>query len=273
VEEKTASGLPAGAGKNEVQSDFPDNGAVLRLVPEGRAVLPATGHRTVSRQVLLRPFEIEAAPVTNHQYTEFLNRQLSTLTIARGVVRDEDEIWLMLGEIFGGYEPIIFRGGSFHLKDAAFAAHPVLRVTPYGAAAYAAHYGRRLPNMAEWYRAVGVEPVDPGDAAPVTNPTDMSAMHEMMMGNGRTTEDEAQDPSRKWPQSVSSLRRNKFDIRVMPRGFGEWALLSVGKKPIENFTQANFAIMPEGVKRQAWEAFEEVGFRCVKPVENAPATD
>ena len=37
--------------------------------------------------------------VTNHQYQEFLNHNLTEIRAERGVVRAEDQIWLLLGKI------------------------------------------------------------------------------------------------------------------------------------------------------------------------------
>jgi len=270
-QEGSVSGGPPDASTMEDKSDFTDSGAVFRSIPGGHVVLPASGDREVGQQVNLGPFQIEAAPVTNHQYIEFLNSQLSTLTIARDVVRDEDEIWIMLGEIFEGYEPVVFRKGRFHLKDAAYAAHPVLRVTPYGAAAYAAYYGRRLPSMAEWYRAVGIEPTGSDDTAFDPNPSDMAEMHESMMARDQKPGSDTRQDSRSRPESVGALRQNKHDIRLMPQGFGEWALLAIEQESDGNLLKADAVIMPDGVKRKPWEAFEEVGFRCVRPVKDAPA--
>ena len=113
--------------------DLPnESGAVLRAIPGGQITIPAIGSSDVSRTVAVPPFQIEEAPVTNHQFIEFLNSQMSSLTIARGVVRDENEIWLLLGEIIDGYEPIVFRNGRFQLRNAGYAAQLELKGRPLG---------------------------------------------------------------------------------------------------------------------------------------------
>ena len=91
----------------------------------------------------VNPFYMDENQVTNHQYVEFLNHHLSQLEVERGVVRMDDEIWLMLGEIYEGYEPIEFKDGEFKVTNAIYTSFPVLRVTAYGAAAYARFYSRR----------------------------------------------------------------------------------------------------------------------------------
>ena len=78
--------------------------------------------------------------VTNHQYVEFLNQNLSMIRLERGVVRVEDEIWLLLGELIDGYEPIVFQTGEFKVSKMVYASLPALRVTVYGASSYARFY-------------------------------------------------------------------------------------------------------------------------------------
>jgi serine/threonine-protein kinase len=55
--------------------------------------------------------------------------------------------------VFTGFEPIVYRNGRFMLNNPALAAYPVVKVTAYGAAAYARYYGKRLPTEAEWLLA------------------------------------------------------------------------------------------------------------------------
>jgi hypothetical protein len=53
---------------------------------------------------------------------EFLNHNLSMIRVERGVVRAEDEIWLLLGEVMEGYEPIVFQQGAFKVSKIAYAS-------------------------------------------------------------------------------------------------------------------------------------------------------
>ncbi len=87
------------------------------------------------------------------QFVECLNQVPSRVQVKDGIVRGNGRIWLYLGEVKPGYEPILFNG-RFHLDIAEHASCPVVRVTGYGAAAYAHFYGERLPTVAQWFYAV-----------------------------------------------------------------------------------------------------------------------
>ena len=75
----------------------------------------------------------------------------------KGVVRVDDEIWLLLGEVRENYGSIVFKEGEFKVNKIAYASFPVLRVTAYGASSYARFYNRRLPTYTEWLLALGNE--------------------------------------------------------------------------------------------------------------------
>ncbi len=65
-------------------------------------------------------------------------------------MKKNGEIWFYLGEGTEPHEQIVYRHDRFHLRDTQHAAHPVVRVTWYGASAYAHHYGKQLPTEYEW---------------------------------------------------------------------------------------------------------------------------
>ena len=65
---------------------------VLHKVPTGKLALGAE-----SRQV--ESFYMDETQVTNHQYVEFLNQVLPRIHVERGVVKGDDKIWLLLGEV------------------------------------------------------------------------------------------------------------------------------------------------------------------------------
>ena len=103
----------------------------------------------VRQKVLVESFYIDEFFVTNLQFVEFLNHNLSRINIENGVVKGDGANWLLLGEVFARYEPIIYRNEKFHVSDPDRASSPVLRVTGYGASAFASFYGRRLPTEVE----------------------------------------------------------------------------------------------------------------------------
>jgi serine/threonine-protein kinase len=245
-----------------------EDGATLRYVSGGNVDLPENMAQAADRLIKVNPFYMDEAPVTNHQYVQFLNQNLSMLTVARGVVRSEDEIWLLLKEIFEEYEPIVFRKGKFHVSNAAYASLPVLRITAYGAAAYARFYNRRLPTVEEWLYAFGnngkSEKVTPQHDSRTTDTMAMDKMHATMI-QGQTEDNGAASKSlasRLVP--VSALNSNKNGIRRMLDGFNEWSWLAMTPNVRRQSTDSDYVLMPEAVPRQPWEAFEEVGFRAVQ---------
>ena len=46
----------------------------------------------------------------------------SMIRVERGVVRAEDEIWLLLDEVMESYEPIAFQKGEFKVSKIAYAS-------------------------------------------------------------------------------------------------------------------------------------------------------
>jgi serine/threonine-protein kinase len=126
------------------------DGARMRLLPGGEVILPE--HLGSDKFVALgvSPFYMDEAEVTNFQFVEFLNQVLSKIEVQDNTVRSEGQTWFVLGPVFTGFEPIVYRSGRFMLNNPALAAYPVVKVTAYGAAAYARYYGKRLPSEAEW---------------------------------------------------------------------------------------------------------------------------
>jgi serine/threonine-protein kinase len=242
-----------------------NDGSTLRLIPGGKITLPGNIHHNSERSINVDSFYIDEAPVTNHQYVQFLNQNLSTLFVAKGVVRQDDEIWLLLGDIFKEYNPIIFREGKFHVSRAAYASFPVLRVTADGASAYARFYNRRLPGYEEWLHAMGNNEKtevksEPNNMGP-NDALSMQYMHNRMMGDQSKT-DKPPEVSAKRLSPVSGYVANKYGVRFMDNGFGEWSLrgtIATSRQSVENL---DYILVPSGVMRQPWEAFEEVGFRC-----------
>jgi serine/threonine-protein kinase len=262
---------PLTSESTPAQSILAEDGATLQFISGGEVTLPENlTHQTESVRKV-DSFYMDVAPVTNHQYVQFLNQNLSILTIARGVVRADDEIWLLLGEIFGGYNPIVFRKGKFHVSNAAYASFPALRVTANGAAAYARFYNRRLPTYEEWLYAVGIggkTEVQSGQLDMQSNETpDMENMHARMMESQKKGDESATESLAKRLSPVSTYKENKYGIRAMDSGFSEWSLQSASVLSEEPSRSPDYILMPTGVTRQPWEAFEEVGFRSAQNVE------
>jgi serine/threonine-protein kinase len=217
------------------------DGETLHLVTRGKVNLPGNLRQGAGESVTVPAFYMDETEVTNHQYVEFLNKVLPGLKVEGGVVQRGNEIWLLLGEVMKGYEPIIYEHGKFRIKDPMHASCPVLRVTGYGAAAYSRFYGRRLPTVAEWLLAF-----KNGGEVPETAPV---------------------------PSPVLLSPANRYGIRGLNGKVAEWALTS---PPTENApghedyvvlgsAETNSQPGPAAILRHPWEAFEDVGFRCVVP--------
>jgi serine/threonine-protein kinase len=247
-----------------------EDGTALRLIPGGTVMLPAKSTKEESRAVKVDPFYLDEAPVTNHQYVEFLNNNLSRIRVAKKVVQSEDEIWLLLGNVKEGYEPIVFHYGKFKLTNAAYASFPALRVTAYGASAYARFYNRRLPTIEEWLYVYGngqaSEETTGQKESGVADNIDMEKMHERMdQDQNRANAPVAKTQINKL-SPVSSYRASKYGIRVVPKGFGEWSFDGMTSNSKEGPGESRYVLMPSGVPRQPWEAFEEVVFRSALSV-------
>ena len=266
-ENMTAAGTKPDGSKLTLLTE---DGATLHLIPGGTVALPAKSATEEKRAIKVDPFYMDEAPVTNHQYVEFLNHKRSQIDIAKSVVRSDDEIWLLLGTVKEGYEPIVFRDPEFKVTNAAYASFPVLRVTAYGASAYARFYNRRLPTPEEWVYVFGngqaseetTGQKEPGSGERV----DMEKMHEMM---GQVQNEANASMAKTLTDQlfpVSSYRTNKYEIRVVPKGFGEWSFYGMTSNSQEGPGGSDYVLMPSGVPRQPWEAFEEVGFRSAQSV-------
>ncbi len=203
---------------------------VLHKVPQGRLI---SGKE--SRQV--QSFYMDETQVTNHQYVEFLNQVLPRIHVEHGVVKGDGEIWLLLGEVKEGYEPIIFEDGRFNVNGVHHAACAVLRVTAYGAEAYADYYGKKLPTEAEWLYTVQSGGVA-GGILPIPSPVILYAA-------------------------------DQYGIRGLNSNIGEWALRGNTDSATQP-TSAEYVVL-EGsgdkaskvavIHRYPWEAFAEVSFR------------
>ena len=192
--------------------------ANLRLVPAGQAPGGA----------LVPAFYLGATQVTNHQFVEFLNAANGSLKVALGVIKRGDKPWLYLGEVRKGLEPIVYDQGRFRIKDPALAAHPVVKVTAFGAAAYAAHYGRRLPTPEELNLAaaspVNAAPSHAASTAPAGG-NQMATMHSTMQSETKTAAPVSQEPEY-FP--VTHYPPNKLGIRGLNGPMGSWARAADG---------------------------------------------
>jgi serine/threonine protein kinase len=133
------------------ESILSDDGMTMILLSSG-ILQPEPGNREGrTGEVAINGFYLDKTPITNHHFTEFLNEVKETLTVAEDAVKGEHgEIYLYLGDGTDSREQIVYSHDRFLLRDPSYAAQPVVRVTWYGARAYARHFGKRLPTEDEW---------------------------------------------------------------------------------------------------------------------------
>jgi formylglycine-generating enzyme required for sulfatase activity len=241
----------------------------MHFIPAGVVTLPENSSSQPGRSVKVNPFYLDETLVTNHQYVEFLNHNLSRIRVERGVVRAEDEIWLLLGEVTEDYEPIVFQNGGFKVSKIAYASLPALRVTAYGASEYARYYNKRLPTYTEWLHALGngglqfEETSGEGGNAPEQAHT--QSMHDQMHSQAKSDVSGPKSPDTKL-SSVINEQPNKFGIRGLNKNIKEWGLRVSDATSRDNLREAEFVVLPSTIQRYPWEGFGGVGFRCVREV-------
>ncbi len=234
------------------------DGSFMKLIPGGSFWVPKGFDKKGPRTVNISAFYMDDTPVTNQQFVDFLNAIKGKLTVEDRAVKRDGRIFLYLGEALQGYEPIIFRDGTFKIKNSGHSACPVIRVTGYGAQAYSDYYKSRLPTKLEWLY--------------VASEGNLQALPD---GSRRIILPESFFEPIKVPYPVMLFKPNFFGIRLMNVKLGCWVLDKIS--PDSSGHASGFAIlggfeesggskkvMPLPVRRNPWEAFEEVGFRCVR---------
>lgn len=245
---------PASPEKFPLEKPLPEtisgsDGMVLRLVPGGEVQFALDRPDAPDRQQIMRTetvssFYMDETKITNHLYVEFL-RSVQGLVIQDNTISRNGEIWLLLGEVLEGYEPIVYEDGKFKIKPGA-ASNPVVRVTPIGTMAYAKFYGRTLPTMAQWMRAV--------QAKSPKNQT------------GRLPE-QNKDPGK--IQHVLAFKSNPLGIFGLGRNVNEWTIYRPDKHRIEFHIHGGLGELDgqqSYLQRHSWEASARVGFRTVRNV-------
>lgn len=260
-----------------------EDGATLHLIIGGDFEVPDALSSASDRKISVSTYYMDETLVTNQQYVDFLNQVLSRVKVEQNVVRGDGRIWLLLGEALQGYEPIVYQQGRFHINKPAHASCPVIRVTAYGAEAYAKFYGRRLPTAIEWVYAL----LRGGEVTSLPNPptqpqredwewSPSSSMMDMMHGppqvSSPSLSQSAEPPQ--FPSPVLNSKPNSLGIRGLNGNISEWGIM---RSPIfTRHEKAEYVVLgglgggkqdtspvPAPLARKPWEAFEEVGFRTV----------
>ena len=279
------------SGPTEVEQRFPTSPARSILGKDGLNMLLAPGgdfnirsgeQVEQSRTVKVRSFYLDETKVTNHYFVEFLNTVKETLSVENGVVKSNGEIWFYLGESTEPHEQIIYRHDRFHLRETKYAAHPVVRVTWYGASAYAHHFGKRLPTEYEWEYAaikgssgsVAFSKSQPGGEEADSRAGDhIAQMMRMHAPAEQTTPDSTTG-------QISA--GNLFGVKDMGGRVKEWVIRVKDDKRYSRGTASTvktagykslvLSISSEtesGLRsfRYPWEGFFDVGFRCALSID------
>jgi serine/threonine protein kinase len=248
------------------ESIMSEDGMTMTLLPSGILQPEPGSQEGPSGGVAVKGFYLDKTEITNHHFAEFLNEVKQTLTVVEDAVKGENgEIWLYLGDGTDPREQIVYLHDRFNLRDPRYAAEPVVRVTWYGARAYARHFGKRLPTADEWSYAVQKGLISEGISA----------------GEGKTQSPEGESDSA-MNEHMSEMMRmmesqeNRTKSNETPTGeLKEWVVradgVSRGESSSEQISYASLVLWvssgPKGEHiskgfRYPWEGFSDVGFRC-----------
>jgi serine/threonine-protein kinase len=229
----------------------------------------------------INPFYMDETKVTVYHFVEFLNTVKDSLTIEGGLVKRDNQILFFLGDGTEPREQISYQHDRFHLRDPVKAAQPVVRVTWYGAAVYAKHFGKRLPTEHEWAFAAQKKDdskqidSDQNKVEPGSMTGEMSSQPD---ASSHMTGMESHHPEEIPTQEILS---NLFGLNEMGENMQEWVVgVMGGRKPgqrvknpysslvVGKSTQIAAEDSKQVLKssRYPWEGFYDVGFRCVTSI-------
>ncbi|MFO7877183.1 MAG: protein kinase [Desulfovermiculus sp.] len=249
------------------------DGMTLRLVPGGKAQVAIDQPSQPDREHLeliesVSAFYMDETKITNHLYVEFLHN-VQDLVINDRTVQKNGQIWLLLGEVREGYEPLVYKDGKIRIKPGA-ASNPVVRVTPAGAMAYARFYGRALPTMAQWRRALQAGWSDLRAQGSAEENADSGMM---MHQTSQNQSSERKVTERLSIRNVSAFESNQLGIFGLGRNVNEWTIYKPADQQIEFHIHGGLGELGREesyLQRHPWEAFARVGFRTVI---NVPAKE
>jgi serine/threonine protein kinase len=233
-----------------VSTEIPDG---IKLDP---ATLPETRVAADGREMTLveNPenglmFYSDPSLVTFHHYVDFLNEVSGLLNVTDGVVRNNKDIWIYLGDGTTPADQLVYQHSRFHLRQVEWASTPVIRVTGLGALAYARHYNKSLPDYNQWqflhqqFFNTGTHQIVPSNTPNNTMQSHMK-MNTSSFQDGQSIPETGQRIIKEWlsakPDSASFSHA------------GEWSTDSEHIKL---------------TKRSPWEGFYDVGFRTVMAVD------
>ncbi len=265
------------------QSILGKDGIRMLFIPGGEFKADTKSLGGVGKTIEIQPFYLDEKMVTNYHFVEFLNEVKEILTIENGVVKHKNEIWVYLGKGNELHEQIIYEHGRYHLRDTDFASHPVVRITWYGAMAYARHYSKRLATEYEWDYAVSKSPLiskifskDKAYILPsgTDEASDTMETHTHMMNMDAQPNNQKTD-MKQHAEAVAGAPIPKKNIK-------EWITREEMNQEDQNITSTKrknshsslVVNIPHSfgseskIFRYPWEAFTDVGFRCAQSLRN-----
>lgn len=290
---ETSKHLP-GPGEEPPLSLMGEDGSTMILIHGGDLRVNPTDRIDQSQEVRITPFYMDENKVSNENFVAFLNEVKKNLVVEKGVIKSNGQIWFLMGEGTEPYEHIIYQHGRFHLKDLQDAVQPVVRVTWYGAMAYALHYHKRLPSEDQWIFAAFHSHVSNKRAEtkekdpPVRPQSDTTADFNAHLSH---MDYSIKKPFPKAPSKRTEPAKIPFQSNLrLPRNMGgaikEWAVLShaaedspkeqpstskpifyqsviLGKPALLGKTKIRSQMISN---RYPWEGFPNVGFRCISEI-------
>lgn len=270
------------------QSILGKDGIRMLFIPGGQFTTDTKGSEGIGKTVKMQPFYLDEKMVTNHHFVEFLNEVREILTTENGVVKHKNDIWIYLGKGTESHEQIIYEHGRYHLRDTDYASHPIVRVTWYGAMAYAQHYDKRLVTEFEWDYAILNKsflgkifskdktyklPPDTEEAATIieTHTRMMQMMDAPPDSRGAEMKQHEVDTT-----TASIPSDNLLDKKNLKKDIKEWVTREDMDQGDQNIAGINKKFSNQSLVvgtplrtefeskrfRYPWEAFPDVGFRC-----------
>ena len=120
----------------------------MALIPSGAFLMGSLDGEADERpahRVHVDAFYIDRHPVTNADYARFLNMFGNRI--------EEGKRWLDIDGPLSSWLCKIRKKEGRYVPKSGYENHPVIKVSWYGATAYARWVGKRLPTEAEWERA------------------------------------------------------------------------------------------------------------------------
>ena len=274
------SPLPSVRGKD---------GVTMHLILGGEVKISPKDLTMPLQTIQIQPFYLDKKIVSNHHFADFLNEVKASLTVENGVVKNKDEIWFYLGKNAEPFEQVIYEHGRFHLRDTKYAANPVVRVTWYGAFAYARHYDKRLVTESEWDYLLSKESLsdiiasaDKADSqpaitqhAPAGSETHLHMMNmDAPAGGGETLSSTSATQHAPNETYAGPAADTAYDLKQIM----EWAIRNDTDRKEMSTTGAqdnvgySSIVIDKSLRhgtafksfRYPWEAFFDVGFRCAR---------